>query len=43
MTFNQYVKLNYDKVRHLPNNERLKALSKIYNTEKMKIIAGRKK
>jgi hypothetical protein len=28
-----FIKANYDKVRHLPNKERLKALSEMYRTE----------
>ena len=34
MTFAQFVKAHYDEVEHLPNKERLKALSVIYKQHK---------
>jgi hypothetical protein len=43
MSFAQFVKANYDKVKHLPNLERMKELSKMYNKDKPKPKAKKTK
>ena len=42
MSFAQFVKANYDKVKDLPNLERMKELAKMYNKQKPKQPAKKK-